>query len=227
MAGLSGNTLLVSSSIQYVINVGMTVPALIWMDRWGRRPTLLIGSTLMMAWLFANGGLMATYGHAAPPGGIDGIPAASWQVSGPASRGVIACSYLFVASYAISWGPVSWTYPPELFPLRLRGRAVALATSANWIFNFALGYFVPPAFENIQWRVYIVFGVFCAAMTIHVFFVFPETAGKSLEQIEDMFLEGRPAWRTHVAREVEPAQLGKRTDVEKGEVEHKDGGSSV
>src|SRR5579871_6628405 len=58
MAGLSGNNLLVSSSIQYVINVAMTVPALLWVDRWGRRPTLLIGAALMATWLFANAGIL-------------------------------------------------------------------------------------------------------------------------------------------------------------------------
>lgn len=228
MAGLTGDTLLVSSSIQYVINVIMTIPALIWMDRFGRRPVLLVGSTLMMTWLFANAGLLASYGHAAPPGGIGGIPAASWEVGGPASKAVIACSYLFVASFAVTWGPVSWAYPPELFPLRVRGRAVAVCTSANWVFNFALGYFVPPAFENIKWKVYIVFGVFCAAMTIHVFFLFPETAGKNLEQIEDMFLEGTAAWKTHVADEPSPSRLVRRdaeyAAVEKPRVTHHDTG---
>ncbi|KAI5806989.1 high affinity glucose transporter [Geopyxis carbonaria] len=200
MAGLTGNNVLVSSSIQYVINVVMTIPALLFIDKFGRRPTFLIGSTLMMTWLFANGGLMASYGKPAPPGGIDGIPAASWIVHGPASKAIIACSYLFVASYAITWGPASWIYPPELFPLRIRGKAVSLATCSNWIMNFALGYFVPPAFENIQWKVYIVFGVFCAAMTLHVFFLFPETAGKTLEQVEEMFIEGGPAWKTGVVK---------------------------
>jgi len=207
MAGLSGNNLLVSSSIQYVINVVMTIPALIWVDRWGRRPTLLIGAALMMTWLFANAGILATYGHPAPPGGVGGIAAASWQVSGPAAKAVIACSYLFVASFAPTWGPVSWIYPPELYPLRVRGKAVALSTSANWAFNFALGYFVPPSFENIKWKTYILFGVFCIAMFIHVFFMFPETAGKHLEEVEDMFTDpdgpkniGTLAWKTRVGQ---------------------------
>lgn len=69
--------------------------------------------------------------------------------------------------------------------------------------SFALGYFVPPAFVNITWRTYIIFGVFCLAMTIHVFFMFPETAGKPLEEINDMFEDphgikhiGTPAWKT-------------------------------
>lgn len=69
--------------------------------------------------------------------------------------------------------------------------------------SFALGYFVPPAFVNITWRTYIIFGVFCLAMAIHVFFMFPETAGKPLEEINDMFEDphgikhiGTPAWKT-------------------------------
>jgi MFS family permease len=204
MAGLQGNNLLLSSSIQYIINVLMTVPALLYIDRWGRRPTLLVGAALMMTWLFANAGLMATYGHYVP-GGIGGVQAESWTISGPPSKAVIACTYLFVASFAPTWGPVSWVYPPELYPLRVRGKAVALSTSANWMFNFALGYFVPPAFVNIQWEVYVVFGVFCASMFIHVLFMFPETAGKTLEETEEMFTDpagpkyiGTPAWKTRV-----------------------------
>lgn len=198
MAGLSGNTNLIASSIQYVINVGMTVFALVFIDRWGRRAPLVIGAILMMTWMFANAGLMASYGHPAPPGGLNNIAEQSWEIRGPASKAVIACTYLFVASYAPTWGPVSWIYPPELFPLRVRGKAVALTTSSNWIFNFALSYFVPPAFVNIQWRVYIIFGVFCATMAVHTFFCFPETSGKSLEDVEEMFLSGVPAWKTKV-----------------------------
>lgn len=198
MAGLTGNTNLVASSIQYVINVFMTIPALLFIDRWGRRWPLLIGAVLMATWMYANAGLLATYGSPAPPGGVGGTKEASWQISGPPAKAVIACTYLFVASFAPTWGPVSWIYPPELYPLRVRGKAVALCTSANWIFNFALSYFVPPAFVNIQWRTYVVFGVFCTAMAAHVFFVFPETAGKTLEQVEHMFLGRVPAWKTHV-----------------------------
>lgn len=118
----------------------------------------------MATWLFANGGILAVYGTDPGPGGVDGIKEASVSVTGPASKAVIACSYLFVASYAPTWGPVSWIYPSELYPNRVRGKAVALATSGNWAFNFALAYFVPPAFVSITWKVYILFGVFCVAM---------------------------------------------------------------
>ncbi|PGG97672.1 hypothetical protein AJ79_09131 [Helicocarpus griseus UAMH5409] len=203
MAGLTEDTLMISSSIQYVINVVMTVPALLWVDRWGRRMPLLIGAFFMMLWLFINAGLLASKGSPAPENRP--IEAQSWEISGPPSKAVIACTYLFVASFACTWGPVSWIYPPELFPLRVRGKAVALATSSNWAFNFALGYFVPPAFVNIQWKTYILFAVFCAAMFIHVFFMFPETSGKTLEEVEGIFTDpdgikyiGVPAWKTRV-----------------------------
>lgn len=127
MAGLTGNTLLgelhhsflflssdisffpsahaddyekktVSSSIQYVINVVMTIPGLIWIDRVGRRPILLLGSTLMATWLFANAGILAVYGTDPGPNGVGGIKEASVQVSGAASKAVIACSYLVSSS---------------------------------------------------------------------------------------------------------------------------------
>lgn len=224
MAGLTGNTNLVSSSIQYVINVVMTIFALVFIDKWGRRGPFVIGALLMATWMFANAGLMATYGKPAPPGGLNNIAEQSWEIKGAPAKAVIACTYLFVASYAPTWGPVSWIYPPELFPLRVRGKAVALTTASNWIFNFALSYFVPPAFVTIKWKVYLIFGVFCATMAVHTFFFFPETAGKTLEDIETMFLSGVPAWKTHVEYGSAKAEAGNMEDKEKAYMtEHLDG----
>ena len=89
---------------------------------------------------------------------------------------------------------------------------MSLTTAANWIFNFALGYFTPPAFVNIKWRAYLIFGVFSVAMAIHSFFFFPETAGKTLEEVEDMFFAKQPAWKTRV-------DFKRVRQVEKGEVD--------
>ena len=94
----------------------------------------MIGATFMAIWMFANGGILAKYGVHRPDG-IDGVREATTEVTGAASKAVIACSYLFVASFAPTWGPVSWVYPNELFSNRVRGKAVSLATSANWAMN--------------------------------------------------------------------------------------------
>ena len=60
---------------------------------------------------------------------------------------MVADTLLSRNSYACTWGPVSWVYPPELMPNRLRAKSNSLSTAGNWIFNFALSYFVPPAFK--------------------------------------------------------------------------------
>ncbi|KAL3423376.1 high-affinity glucose transporter [Phlyctema vagabunda] len=222
MAGLADNVLL-PSSIQFIINVVMTVPALLFVDRWGRRPTLLIGAFLMMTFMFINAALLAVY-SVEPYEGQFPSDSESMAISGPPAKALIACTYLFVACYAPTWGPVSWIYPPELYPLRVRGKAVALATSANWAFNFALAYFVPPAFANIKWQVYIVFGVFLFSMFVHVFFMFPETSQKPLEEIEHIFDDttpgslkyiGTPAWKTHVDRHTRRLERGELDPDEK------------
>ncbi len=218
MAGLGSNVLL-PSSIQFIINVVMTIPAILFIDRWGRRPTMLVGAFLMAVWLFINAGLLANYSTKPRPEQNFTSKSESMSIVGAPAKAVIACTYLFVASYAPTWGPASWIYPSELYPLRVRGKAVSLCTSANWAFNFALAYFVPPAFENIKWKVYVVFGVFCISMFIHVFFLFPETAQKPLEEVEEIFDDstpgsfkylGTPAWQTHVdthARRLERGEM--------------------
>ncbi|KAF9162391.1 hypothetical protein BGX21_002001 [Mortierella sp. AD011] len=195
-AGVTGNANLQASSIQYVLNVVMTVPAILFIDRWGRRPVLLLGSTFMALWLFLIGGLMGKFGS--PLESTDGNSTTTWAISGndSASHAVIACSYLFVCSFAISWGPVSWTYPAEIYPLRIRAKAVSLSTASNWAFNFILAYAVPPALEHIQYKTYYIFAGFCVAMTIHVFFMFPETKGRTLEEMEELFNSDVPAWKT-------------------------------
>lgn len=116
-------------------------------------------------------------------------------------------------------------YPPELYPLRVRGKAVALATSSNWVFNAALGAFTPPAFEHIRYKTYIIFGVFNFCMMIHAAILFPETAGKTLEETQFMFEDpngisyiGTAPWSTGV-------QYKKMARMERGDVPEEKVGS--
>ncbi|KAJ5395218.1 uncharacterized protein N7487_009521 [Penicillium crustosum] len=226
MAGLSGSSNLVASSISCVINVVMTVPALLFMDRIGRRPLLIGGSISLTIWWSVCAGLMGGYGAPAPPGGLNSIAEQSWLITGAPAKVVIACSYLIVASFAPTWGPIEWVYPSELFPLRLRGKAAALSTASNWAFNFALSYFIPPAFVNITWKTYVIFAVFAFAMTLHVFFVFPETSGRTLEEVEDAFNGIKLAWRMGKDKHQDEGRTLKHGpgQTERGEAMHLENG---
>lgn len=198
MAGYSGSTVLVSGSIQYVLNVLMTIPALFLVDKIGRRPVLITGGILMFIWLFVVAGLLATY--AVPePNGFDGDKTVTISIPsyhGSAARGVIAASYLFVCSFAPTWGIGIWIYCSEIFNNMERAKGSALCAAVNWAFNFALAMFVPNAFQNISWRTYIIFGVFSVALTIQTFYMFPETKGKTLEEIDQMWADKIPAWKS-------------------------------
>jgi len=138
---------LLTASIQYIINVVLTLPAILYLDRFGRRPALVIGSFLLMTWLFISGALQQYYGQ--PNTGETKTPQnsdISWIVVGnrPVSSAIVSCSYLFVATFATTWGPTSWTYPAEIFPGTVRAKAVSLSTASNWFWNCVLAFAVPP-----------------------------------------------------------------------------------
>lgn len=128
----------------------MTLPAILFLDKVGRRPALVFGAALMGTWLFINGALQQYYGQPT----ADPTAAVTWIVSGnrPVSSAIVSCSYLFVATYATTYGPVSWTYPAEIFPSKIRAKAVSLTTGVNWFWNCVLAFAVPPLLTNINYR---------------------------------------------------------------------------
>ncbi|KIJ14590.1 L-arabinose isomerase [Paxillus involutus ATCC 200175] len=221
-AGLTGRRVnLIADSVQYVLNVAFTVPAILYIDRWGRRPLLISGSILMGFFLCLVGGLQAEYGEW---GTVDG--SSVWVIinHGSVTKAifVFVCSYLFVSSFAGTIGPVSWTYPAEIFPMKVRAKAVSLATATNWLFNLAIAWAVPPALFSIAWKTYFVFAAFNFAAAVHFTFCFPETAQHTLEEIEEVFWQGHTFSAWAISRDV-----GKRNleDLVKGRVDDEKQGS--
>ncbi|PTB39090.1 hypothetical protein M441DRAFT_70244 [Trichoderma asperellum CBS 433.97] len=192
MAGMSGNAALTSSIIQYVIFLVTTGGVLFVIDRMGRRWLLIVGAIICGIIHFTVGAVMAVYGHHVD--NVDGIDILKWQISGPPAKAVIALCYIFVGIF--TWAPGAWIYCGEVFPLKYRAKGVGLAAAGNWAFNLALAFFVPPAFTNIQWKAYMIFGTFCITMVFHVYFMYPETVKKSLEEIDVLFDGNIPAWRS-------------------------------
>ncbi|BGO95196.1 high affinity glucose transporter [Rhodotorula toruloides] len=233
-AGLQGRRAeLIASSVQYALALVCTVPAVIWLDKIGRRPLLVGGSAAMATCLMIVGALQKTLGHKLE--GAEAAATTTWVVTGhkSGSYAIIVFSYLFVCSFSATLGPCSWTYASEIFPTRVRGKAVSFATASNWIFNFILSMTTPPAFRNIQYRVYFLYGTFNICSFLHFFFMYPETKGRTLEEMEEIF-DGTntfTAWRVPPAKGIKnvadiESSAGRTPSM--GEVDDKDlkGGES-
>jgi len=159
------------------VNVAATFIALAFVDRWGRRKLLLGG-------LFGMGVSLAVLGVAfrfivpAAPGAAAAAPSLAGIVT---LCGLIA----FIISFAASLGPVVWTVITEIFPGRIRGRAVSICTAFNWLSAFAVSQcflsMVDAAGSSLT---FALFAFFCLIGWIWIFFQVPETKGRSLENIQ-------------------------------------------
>lgn len=94
---------------------------------------------------------------------------------------------VYVLAYAATYGPLAWTLPAECFSTAKRSKGVGLAVAMVWIANFIIGVVVPQMVISLGWGTYLFFGCFCIAASIFSFFFVPETAGKTLEQIGEVF----------------------------------------
>lgn len=109
MEGANIASPLLTASIQYIINVALTLPAILYLDKWGRRPSMLLGSFGMMVWLFISGALQGAYGKPnikGQPGYNSKLSDITWSIDpshSSVSKAVVACSYLFVATFATTW----------------------------------------------------------------------------------------------------------------------------
>ncbi|OTA53624.1 general substrate transporter [Hypoxylon sp. EC38] len=196
MADLQGDVNLISSGIQYALFIIFTSIMFFFIDTTGRRSLLVYGALGMAVCHFVVGGLLGTYSVNVPEG-VGGNHNVVIRVTGSPAHGVIAFSYLLIIVYALTLAPVAWIYAAEVWSLGTRATGMSLAAVANWIFNFALGLFTPPAFLNIKYKVFIIFGVLCIGAAIQAWLTYPETCGKTIEEIELLFAKGAPpAWKT-------------------------------
>jgi SP family xylose:H+ symportor-like MFS transporter len=155
------------------VNLLFTLVAIGTVDRLGRRPLMIMGSTGMGLSLFGLG-LAAYFGHTA-----------AW---------VLIFILGYIACFALAVGPVTWVILSEIFPTRVRGRAMSIATFFLWVANFIVSQSFPMLDEN-RWLVarfhhafpFWLYAFFCGVSILFVWRFVPETKGQTLEAIERMW----------------------------------------
>ncbi len=159
-------------------NVLATFVAVAWVDRFGRRPLLFTGLVGMAVSLAAVGVSFAALentpdGEASTVGGIV----------------TVLALVVFIASFAFSMGPVVWTLISEIYPNRVRGRAIAVATAVNWFSAFLVAQFFLSIVDAIgESTTFFLFSAFCVVTFVFVWRYVPETKGRSLEEIQERWV---------------------------------------
>ncbi|KAK5134514.1 hypothetical protein LTR08_006431 [Meristemomyces frigidus] len=195
MAGLTGNTGLIASGVQYALFIIFTTVMFFYIDKTGRRTLLIAGALGMGACHFVVGGLLSM--GKVVPGGVGGNPNIPIELTGAPANAVIAFCYLLIIIYAMTLAPVAWIYAAEVWSLETRATGMGISAIGNWLFNFALGLYIPPGFISIRYGIFIIFGAMCMLAAVQIYFTYPETANKTLEEIEEMFAPGGPKpWHT-------------------------------
>ncbi|KAG7741197.1 hypothetical protein KL931_001838 [Ogataea haglerorum] len=170
---------LVMGGIFSIVYAVFTIPSFFLIDRLGRRPLFLIGAAGQgIAFIIAFGCLV--------------------KENEQTAKGAAVGLFLFIAIFAFTILPLPWVYPPEINALRARTVATSISTCTNWISNFAVVMFTPIFINESKWGCYLFFAVMNFIYIPIIYFFYPETAGRSLEEIDIIFArsytEGTPAF---------------------------------
>ncbi|RAK86349.1 sugar transporter [Aspergillus costaricaensis CBS 115574] len=172
--GQSDNNSLILSGMVNVCQFVGGVPMMLYLDKVGRRKLAIYGGIAMAIPHLVMAGLMNRF-------------SSDWASYQAVGWFCVALIYLYVLSYSVSYGPLAWVLPAEVFPSSKRAKGVGAATGMIWLANFIIGVVVPEMLLKLGWETYLFFGIFCVAAAVFSFFLVPETSNKSLEQVAAAF----------------------------------------
>lgn len=164
--GAAKDASMLQTVVMGLINVIFTVIAIMTVDKYGRKILLMIGSIGMAIGMFALGGL------------------AFYEVIGISTLVFII---IYTASFMMSWGPICWVLISEIFPNKIRGRAIAIAVAAQWAANYFISSTYPAMMEQSGGLTYSFYGLMSVLSFIFVWKMVPETKGKTLEEMEKLW----------------------------------------
>lgn len=171
--GSGTDTALLQTIIVGVINLSFTVLAILTVDKFGRKPLLIIGALVMAV-------SMAGLGTGFAGGWSGGIK--------------LFFMLLYTAGFAMSWGPVCWVMLAEIFPNSVRSTVMSIAVAAQWVSNFLVSWTFPMMNKNDllvshfnQGFSYWVYGIMGILAAIFIWKMVPETKGKTLENMNNLW----------------------------------------
>ncbi|KAH9167454.1 MFS monosaccharide transporter [Lactarius sanguifluus] len=164
------------------VNVGMTLPGIWGVERFGRRRLLLVGAVGMTICEFI----------------IAIIGSTTETTNQSAQSALVAFVCFYIAFFASTWGPIAWVVTGEIFPLQVRAKAMSLSVASNWLWNFGIAYATPYLVDSgkgnadLGTKVFYIWGSTCFCCIIFAYFCVPETKGLSLEQIDLLYQNVAP-----------------------------------
>lgn len=164
-AGAEGGGMM-QTVIMGIVNILFTVVAIVTVDRFGRKPLLIIGSIGM-----AVGAFMVAICD-------------NWGIKGIIP---VLSVITYAAFFMMSWGPICWVLIAEIFPNTIRGQAVAIAVAFQWIFNYLVSSTFPALYEFSPMFAYSLYGIVCVIAALFVWRCVPETKGKTLEEMNALW----------------------------------------
>lgn len=173
--GFSAADSLLINVISSTINIAATVIAILLIDKIGRRPLLLWGAVGMAVTLGVLALMFAT--ATTGPGGKVALPHANGLIA-------LVAANLYVLAFGVSWGPAVWTMLSEMFPNRMRGSALAVAATAQWLANWLITVTFPIMLKSMGSSLaYLVYALFAAIAVYFVVRYVNETRGRTLEEM--------------------------------------------
>lgn len=164
--GAGKDASMMQTVVMGLVNVVFTVVAILTVDKWGRKPLLIVGSIGMAVGMIAISALSFMK--------IIGISTLVFII-------------VYTASFMMSWGPICWVLISEIFPNKIRGRAVAIAVAAQWAANYFISSTYPAMMEFSGGMTYGFYGLMSIVSAIFVWKMVPETKGKTLEEMEKLW----------------------------------------
>ena len=171
--GATTDAALLQTVLVGAANLGFTLVAILTVDRLGRRPLMITGALVMAAAMFTLGSLFNANAL--------GLPA-------------LIAMLVYIAGFAMSWGPVTWVLLSEIFPNPIKGKAMAIAVVAQWVANLAVSWSFK-VIDGNSWLVaqfnhgfaYWIYGVMGVLAALFVLRAVPETKGRHLEDMHHLW----------------------------------------